>query len=48
MKGGESRERREGEEGVCGAKVCNPEPAIDLLDPVGVENYQSAYRHRHH
>ena len=41
--GGGTRERRkEGEEGVCGAKVCNPKPAIDLLDSVGVEDYQSA------
>ena len=38
--GGGSRERRkEGEEGVCGAKVYNPKPAINLLHPVGVEDY---------
>ena len=38
--GGGSRERRkEGEEGVSGAKVCNPKPTINLLHPVGVEDY---------
>ena len=34
--------RKAGKEGVCGAKVCNPKPASDLLHPVGVKDYQSA------
>ena len=28
-----------------GATVCNPKPAIDLLNSVGVEDYQYIYRH---
>ena len=46
--GGSQERRKEGKEGVCCAKVCNPKPAIELLDPVGVEDYQSTYRHLHH
>ena len=36
------KRRKVGKEGVCGAKVCNPKPASDLLHPVGVKDYQSA------